>query len=225
MNLLARLFFLLALLGAQSGVLAQSVGRTKVADLSGGWTELVAYDSKGLSLNGGEKHIPMQGMAFLNASRNMLLIVESTATGNNGRSVSWVSMKCPQPKADYFTNDYGANQTPRDTRCLVVNTKYSSKSYLAEVSPQTAEAVEKQGLRFEKGQLIRTWSGIKGGSFLKVYFFKTSAFQTESGTAKGGEAGVDPALIAFGESLQQLVYDSTLSLSGNLSLQLLNTIK
>ncbi len=225
MSFFARLFLLLAFLGAQGGVLAQAVGRTNVVELPGGWTELVAYDSKGLSLNGGEKHIPMQGMAFLNASRNMLLIVESTATGNNGRSVSWVSMKCPQPKADYFTNDYGANQTPRDTRCLVVNTKYSSKSYLAEVSPQTAEAIEKQGLRFEKGQLIRTWSGIKGGSFLKVYFFKTSAFQTGSGAAKSGEVGVDPALIAFGESLQQLVYDSTLSLSGNLSFQLLNTIK
>lgn len=225
MKILVRLLFVLAFLGVQNNVLAQSVGRTKITELPEGWTELVAYDSKGLTLNGGEKHIPMQGMAFLNASRTMLLVVESTLSGNNGRSVNWLSMKCPQSKADYFTNDYGANQTPRDTRCLVVNTKYSSKKYLSEVSPETAAAVEKQGLRFEKGQLIRTWSGIKGGSFLKVYFFKTSAFQTESGAAKGGEASVDPALIAFGESLQQLVYDSTLSVGGNLSLQLLNTIK
>ena len=225
MKVLVRLLLIVTFLAAQNNVLAQSVGRTKITELPGGWTELVAYDSKGLSLNSGEKHMAMQGMAFLNASHSMLLIVEGTLGGNNGSNVSWVSMKCPQPRVDYFTNDYGSNQTPRDTRCLVVNTKYSSKTYLSEVSPQTADAVEKQGLRFEKGQLVRTWSGIRGGSFLKVYFFKTSAFQAESGTAKGGGAGIDPALIAFGESLQQLVHDSTLSVSGNLSLQLLNTIK
>ncbi len=203
---------------------AQQVGRAEIRDLPDGWTQLVAYDMKGLSIDGGIDNIPMAGAAFSNKSRGMLLIVESTLSGYR-KTVNWVSMKCPASRSNYFTNDYGANQNSRDTRCLVVNAKYADKKYLATVSPQTAAAVDKEGLQFEKGQLIRTWSGIKSGSYLKLFLFKTSAFEPATTAGKDEGTGVDQALIAFGEALQKLVYDSTLSLSGNLSFQLLNTIK
>ncbi|MGH6637056.1 MAG: hypothetical protein ACREXN_12240 [Polaromonas sp.] len=223
MNSAVRLIFFLALLISQNIVLAQSIGRTEVKDLPDGWTQLVAYDKKGLSLDNGMAYMPTQEAVFLNKPRNMLLIVESTV-GGHGR-VSWVSMKCPEIKQNYFTNDYGTNQNRRDTRCLVLNARFSSKTYLTEVYPQAAAAVEKEGLRFEKGQLIRTWSGVPSGTYLKVVLLKTSTIQTESTLGNQGESGVERALVDFGESLHKLVYDSTLSLSGNLSLQLLNSIK
>ena len=218
-----RLISLLAILAFQNIVWAQSVGRAEVKDLPDGWTQLVAYDMKALTLDGGRDQIPQRGTAFLNKPRNMLLIVESTA--GHRKTIHWVTMKCPEIRDGYFTNDYGTNQNSRDTRCLVVNAKYSDKKYLATVSPQTAEAVEREGLRFDKGQLIRTWIGIKSGSYLKIYLFKTSAFQTESTSGKDGPSDVDQSLIAFGESLQKLAYESILSVNGNLSLQLLNAIK
>ncbi len=220
----ARLFSLLVCLAFHAAPGAQQVGRTEIKDLPDGWTQLVAYEMKGLSINGGIGNIPMAGAAFANKSGGMLLIVESTASGYN-RTVNWVSMKCPASKPHYFTNDYGTDQNSRDTRCLVVNAKYADKKYLATVSPQTAAAVDKAGLQFDKGQLIRTWSGIKSGSYLKLFLFKTSAFEPTTTAGKEEGTGVDQALIAFGESLQKLVYDSTLSMSGNLSLQLFNTIK
>jgi hypothetical protein len=204
---------------------AQAVGRAEIKDLPGGWTQLVSYDLAGLTVNAGEKSIAMEGKAFLNSQRNMLLVVESTSSGNN-RPLSWNTMKCPEARPNYFTNDYGSNQTKRETQCLVVNTRYSSKTYLAENYPQVASALEKNGnLRFESGQLVRTWSGIRTGSYLKILLFKTSPFQLEAGGAKESSMGVDASLIAFGESLHQLAYESTSSVSGNFSLQLVNTIK
>lgn len=223
MNAVARLVcFVVAL--ASSSVFAQSVGRTEIKDLPDGWVTLVTYDMKGLILDNGMSHIPMQASVFLSKSRDMLMVVESTV-GGNGKNVNWITMKCPPVRAGYFTNDYGANTNSRDTRCLVVNTKYSDKKYLEGINPQVAAAVEKENLKFDKGQLIRAWSGVRGGTYLKVYLFKTSAFKTESTTGKEEASGVDQSLVAFGESLQKAVYDSTLSLGGGLSLQLLNTIK
>ncbi len=220
----ARWTSLLLFLALHAVAGAQQVGRAEIKDLPDGWTQLVAYDMKGLSIDGGSDNIPMAGAAFSNKSRDMLLIVESTVSGYR-KTVSWVSMKCPESRNNYFTNDYGANKNSRDTRCLVVNARYADKKYLATVSPQTAAAVEKEGLRFDKGQLVRTWSGIKSGSYLKLFLFKTSAFEPTATAGKDEGTGVDQALIAFGESLQKLVHDSTLSLGGNLSFQLLNTIK
>ena len=219
MKPIARLLVLLAVLTSQS-VLAQSVGRTEVKNLPEGWRQLAVFELKGLTLDSGTKqNIPMQGGAFVNAEGSMLLLVESTTAGH-GATVKWVTMKCPASRVNYFTNDYGANQSARDTRCLVVNARYSDKKYLAGVSPQAASAVEKENLKFEKGQLIRAWSGLSGGTYLKVYLFKNSPIKTTSGVNASEEE-----LIAFGESLQKAVYDSTLSLGGGLSLQLLNTIK
>jgi hypothetical protein len=218
MNPFFRLLVLLAAFAAQ-GVFAQSIGRTEVKDLPEGWRQLTTYELKGLSLNSGTKHIPMQGGAFVSGSGNMLLVVEST-TGGNSMGVNWLTMKCPASRENYFTNDYGANQSARDTRCLVVNARYSDKKYLEGVSPQAASAVEKENLKFEKGQLIRAWSGLSGGTYLKVYLFKNSPFKTASGANAS-----EQELVALGESLQKAVYDSTLSLGGGLSLQLLNTIK
>ncbi|MDP3172655.1 MAG: hypothetical protein Q8M91_20245 [Polaromonas sp.] len=224
MNLAARLISLLAFLAFHTAPGAQQVGRVEVKDLPDGWTQLVSYDMKGLSIDGGIGNIPMTGAAFSNKSLGMLLIVESTQSGYN-KTVNWVSMKCPASRPHYFTNDYGANRNSRDTRCLVVNAKYADRKYLATASPQTAAAVDKEGLQFDKGQLIRTWSGVKSGSYLKLFLFKTSAFELATTAGKEEGTGVDQALIAFGESLQKLVYDSTLSMSGNLSLKLFNTIK
>lgn len=218
MNPLVRLLVLLAAFASQ-GVFAQAVGRTEIKDLPDGWKQLAIYELKGLSLNSGTKYIPMQGGVFLSGSRDMLLVVEST-TGGNSASVNWVTMKCPASRENYFTNDYGANQNPRDTRCLVVNARYSDKKYLEGVSPEAASAVEKEKLKFERGHLIRTWSGLSGGTYLKVYLFKTSPLKVASGANAN-----EQELIAFGEALQKAVYDSTLSLGGGLSLQLLNTIK
>jgi hypothetical protein len=223
MSSLPRLFLLLTALISQ-GVLAQGVGRTEVKDLAASWEQLASYDMKGLSLDGGVQHMPMQGMVFLNKPDGMLLIVESTR-GGHGKTISWVSMKCPLTRENFFTNDYGSNQAPRNTQCVVANAKFSSKTYLAEVSPQAAEAVEKQGIRFEKGQLVRTWSGISGGAYLKVYVFSASTFNVEATAEKESKSGVNEALVAFAEALHKTVYDSTLSLGGNLSLQLLNNLK
>jgi hypothetical protein len=223
MNFFSRLFLLVATLISQ-GVLAQSVGRTDVKDLAAPWEQLAAYDTKGLSLDGGIKRIPMQGLVFLNKPDGLLLIVESTTAGH-GNTVNWVSMKCPPTRENFFTNDYGSNQASRDTQCLVANAKFSSKTYLAEVSPQAAEATEKQGLRFEKGQLVRAWSGVSRGTYLKVHVFSTSAFRVADPASKESTSGVNEALVAFGEALHKAVYDSTQSLSGNLSLQLLNNLK
>jgi hypothetical protein len=209
---------------ASSGVFAQSVGRTEVKDLPDGWVRLVTYDMKGLNVNSGTAHVPMQASVFLSKSRDMLMVVESTV-GGHGKNLNWLSMKCPPVRAGYFTNDYGSNTTRIETRCLVVNTQYSDKKYLESISPQVAAAVDKESLKFDKGHLIRAWSGVRGGTYLKVYLFKTSAFKTESTSGKEEASGVDQSLVAFGESLQKAVYDSTMSLGGGLSLQLLNTIK
>jgi hypothetical protein len=222
MNLFPRLLLLLMALVSQVA-LAQSVGRTDVKDLAANWEQIAAYDMKGLAIDGGMTHMPMQGMVFLNKPHGMLLIVEST-TGGRGK-INWVSMKCPATRENFFTNDYGSNQARRDTQCVVANAKFSSKTYLAEVSPQAAEAVEKQGLRFEKGQLVRAWSGVSGGTYLKVYVFSTSTFKIEAAADKESASGVNQALVSFAEALHKAVYDSTLSLGGNLSLQLLNTLK
>lgn len=218
-----RLMLLLLAWMSSATVSAQAVGRTDVKDLPEGWAKLVSYDTKGLTLDGGRDNIPVQGMAFLNKSREALLIVESSV-GGHGRNVSWNTMKCPATRDGYFTNDYGSTQTHRNTRCLVVNTKYASKTYLSEVSPQTAVAVEKEGLRFDRGLLLRTWSGVHGGTYLRVYLLGKQSV-SQAGSAKEGASNVDQTLVDFGESLQKLVYDSTFSMNGNLSLQLLNTIK
>ncbi len=223
MSFLRRLFLLLIALVSQ-GASAQSVGRTEIKNLSSSWEQLTLYDMKGLSLDGGMQHIPMQGMVFLNRPDGMLLIIESTL-GGHGKAVKWVSMKCGLTRENFFTNDYGSNQAPWNTQCVVANAKFSSKTYLAEVSPQAAEAVEKQGLRFEKGQLIRTWSGVSSGTYLKVYVFSASSFKVETTAEKESRSGVNEALVAFAEALHKAVYDSTLSLGGNLSLQLLNQLK
>ncbi|WP_411881810.1 hypothetical protein [Polaromonas sp. YR568] len=223
MNPLVRLLVLLAAFVSQ-GVFAQAVGRTEIKDLPEGWVTLVTYDKKGLSLDSGTAHIPMQASVFLNKSRDMLMVVESTV-GGHSKNVNWITMKCPAVRAGYFTNDYGSNTKNLDTRCLVVNTRYSDKKYLEGISPEAAAAVEKENLKFDKGHLIRAWSGVRGGTYLKVYLFKTSAFKIESATGKEDASGVDQSLVDFGESLQKAVYDSTLSLGGGLSLQLLNTIK
>jgi hypothetical protein len=223
MSFLPRLLLLLTALISQ-GVSAQAIGRTEIKDLSASWEQLISYEMRGLSLDGGMKHIPMQGMVFLNKPDGMLLIVESTL-GGNSKTVSWVSMKCPPTRENFFTNDYGSNLASRNAQCVVANTRFSSKTYLAEVSPQAAEAVEKQGLRFEKGQLVRTWSGISGGTYLKVYVFSASTFKVEAAADKESRSGVNEALVAFAEALHQAVYDSTLTLGGNLSLQLLNNFK
>ena len=134
-------------------------------------------------------------------------------------------MKCPPARVDYFTNDYGSNQTNKNARCLVINTRYASKTYISEISSPAAQALEKEGLRFERGQMVRTWSGIRGGSYLKIYLLKTTDFDVGPASEKDDFSKVPKTLIAFGESMQQLVYDATLSLGGNLSLQLLNSIK
>ena len=218
-RLLTFLSISVALLSSPQIGFAQSVGRTEVKDLPQSWRRLVTYEKKGLSLDSGTSYIPMEGGAFVNGAGDMLLIVEST-TGGNSKNVNWVTMKCPAPRNNYFTNDYGSNQTPRDTRCLVVNTRYSDKTYLEQVSPQTAVAVTKENLKFESGQLIRAWSGLRGGTFLKVFLFKTSSIKMASGAN-----ATEQELVALGESLQKAVYDSTLSISGSISLELLNTIR
>ena len=224
MNAATRIVCCVLVALASSGVFAQSVGRTEIKDLPDGWVTLVTYDMKGLNVNSGTSHVPMQASVFLNKSRDILMVVESTV-GGHGKNLNWLTMKCPPVRAGYFTNDYGSNTTRVETRCLVVNTQYSDKKYLESISPQVAAAVDKENLKFDKGHLIRAWSGVRGGTYLKVYLFKTSAFKTESTSGKEEASGVDQSLVAFGESLQKAVYDSTLSLGGGLSLQLLNTIK
>jgi hypothetical protein len=219
MKPVVRLLVLLAAFASQ-GIFAQSVGRTEIKDLPKGWRQLATYELKGLSVDSGTKqNIPMQGSTFVSEAGNMLLVIEST-TGGHRTTLKWLTMKCPASRENYFTNDYGSNQSPRDTRCLVVNARYSDKKYLEQVSPQAASAVKEENLKFEKGQLVRTWSGLSGGTYLKVYLFKNSPFKT----ASGADAS-EQELVTFGESLQKAVYDSTLSLGGELPLQLLNTIK
>jgi hypothetical protein len=209
---------------SQANAAAQTVGRTEIKDLPEGWTQLVAYDKKGLVVDGGQDDIPMKGGAFLNRSLGMLMVVDSSSAGH-GRTIRWVTMKCPPSRIDYFTNDYGSNQTGSNTRCLVINARYASKTYIAEISPPAAQALEKEGLRFDKGQMVRAWSGVRGGSYLKIYLLKTTEFNVGNSFEKDEFSKVSKSLIAFGESMQQLVYDATLSLGGNLSLQLLNSIK
>lgn len=219
----ALLIFTFAALVWHGGVMAQAVGRAEIQDLPQGWSQLVAYDKAGLSVNGGQSRIAIEGKAFLDSQRAMLLVIESTSSAHTG-PIDWVSMKCPEKRPNYFTNDYGSSQIKRETQCLVVNSRYSSRTYLAENYPQVAVAVESAQLRFEKGQLVRTWSGVRSGSYMKVALFKNAPPQANSVPKEGG-ADLEAALVAFGESLHKLVYDSTSSVSGNLSLQLLNTLK
>lgn len=218
------IFICLLFVASHANSWGQSVGRTEITNLPDGWTLLTKYELKGLSINGGMQNIPMEGGAFLNKSKDMLLIVESTVSGRPGK-VNWVSMKCPKTREGYFTNDYSSNQNSRDTQCLVLNTRYADKNYLTTVAAPVALAIEKEGLRFDKGQLIRGWTGGSYGAFVKVYLFKTSAFDIGAASVKSDESGVEQSLIDFGELLQKQIYESTLSLGGKLSLQLLNTVK
>ena len=184
MKAAVRLLVLLA--GLVSHVaFSQTVGRPEVKDLPDVWTQLVAYELKGLNINNGLERIPMRGAVFLGKSRDMLLVIESTV-GGHSKNVNWVTMKCPAARPGYFTNDYGTNTNSRDTRCLVVNTRYSDKKYLEEIAPMAAKAVEQESLRFDKGQLVRAWSGIHNGTYLKVFLFKTSVIKI------GAPASNDP---------------------------------
>jgi len=214
---------LLVLAGAGASASAEQVGRVRFELADAGWRPLVSYE-RTLKFDSGLKQIPLKTTVFVlpggGAVPKALLQVTSSEGGSGHSGVRWVSDKCPEPRARFYTNDHGANLTPDRRDCVIVNSAFAANAYFADAPEVLAALAEQKVQLFKGGYSMRSTAATGTGTFMRVNLMTASGF---AGSDEPAPAGADlhevPApLVAWGESLHRAVRESVGSLSGDLTL-------
>ncbi|MDB5763822.1 MAG: hypothetical protein JWQ21_2817 [Herminiimonas sp.] len=201
---------------------AEIIGRTELSLTEPGWTLLVTYETK-LTFNNGEYTLPLQNKVFQlpgsNGEPKALLMVTSTEGGNRN-NVKWTSEICPEPRARYFTQDFGSNKQTRVRECLIVNSAFAPFNFFQPGS-EVLKAITEKGIKlFKSGYSLRSVYGANGGTLLRVNLMTNKNFKgLKDIPANAGQLhDVPPELVAWGELLHKTVSNSVSSLGGQFAL-------
>lgn len=184
------------------------------------WQILTQYETE-LTFGGGIDKVSMNNLALYIPSDNDVpkaIMVLTGANVSRGRKIRWVSEVCPQPRKNYFTEDFGSNQQTDVRHCLIVNTNFAPFVFF-KPDAEVIKSAQEKGLKiFKSGYSLRSVYANQSSLF-RVNLMTTKNFKGLSKKPQHTELfEVNPDLVAWGEALDEAVSGSISSISGSFTL-------
>lgn len=181
---------------------------------AGPWKQIAEYESN-VILDGGARTVPLFNKLFQwpadTPNPKALLMVTSTSGSNNNR-VRWGDV-CPPSRDRLFTMEPGSNKSGRSFECLVVSPAFSVPTFFRDNVP-VLQGVAAQGTVLPPVVVsFRSAVALENGTVVRVNLMADRSFAglKDKPPEAGDTRGVDPAWVAWGESLHAAVKDAAVS--------------